>query len=351
MPAAPEHEIIAPVDLTVPGGRLNKNAIGWSRHPWHNTDRIGRGVYGWGRNKRWEYWGIVTPTHIIGVTVSSLDYASVNELWVLDRATLTPIAESVTTPLSGAVTLPGTLRGGPARARTKTLTIDIDEVDGGTGIRAVTPRVSVDLVALRPADHEALSVVVPWSYRLFQYTVKDVALRVRGSVTVDGVSVEVSAADSWAVLDHGRGRWPYNMTWNWGAGAGVVNGQVIGLQLGGKWTDGSGSTENAIVVDGRLHKISEELEWDYDPTDFLSPWAIRGGGVNVIFTPFYDRVASRNAFVVSSNTHQCFGRYSGTITVTDTGADAHAEDGVDTEPFVVRVDGLVGWAEHVQNRW
>ena len=23
---------------------------------------------GWGRNKRWEYWGVVTPTHILGVT-------------------------------------------------------------------------------------------------------------------------------------------------------------------------------------------------------------------------------------------------------------------------------------------
>lgn len=351
MSSVPEHEIIAPVDLTVPGGRLNKHAIGWSRHLWHNTDRIGRGFYGWGRNKRWEYWGIVTPTHIIGVTVSALDYASVNELWVLDRNTLTPIQESVITPLSRAVTLPGTLRGGPATARTKTLTIDIDEVDGGTSIRAVSPRVSVDLVALRPAQHEALGVVVPWSYRLFQYTVKDVALQVRGSITVDGVTHDISDANSWGVLDHGRGRWPYRMTWNWGAGSGVVNGHVIGLQLGGKWTDGTGSTENAIVLDGRLHKISEDLEWDYDPTDFLAPWAIRGNGVNVIFTPFYERVASSNAYVISSNTHQCFGHYSGTVTVTDTGADTHTEDGVDVEPIVVSVDGLVGWAEHVQNRW
>lgn len=332
-----EHEIIAPVDLCLSGGKLNRDAIGWSRYPWHNTDRIGRGWYGWGRNKRWEYWGFVTPTHLIGVTVSSLDYASVNQVWVLDRSTLTEIDETSISPLSGAVTLPGTLRGGPATARTKTLSIDIDEVEGGTSIQATTDRVLINLVAERGSDHEALGVVVPWSYRLFQYTVKDVALRVHGTIRVDGVEFEIPRAESWAVLDHGRGRWPYRMTWNWGAGSGVVDGHVIGLQIGGKWTDGSGSTENSIVIDGTLHKISAELEWEYDLENLMAPWRMVGEGVDVSFTPFYQRSAASNAVVIASKTEQCFGHYAGTVTLSD-----------DT---TVSVDGLVGWAEHVENRW
>ncbi|XTZ13159.1 hypothetical protein ACQSSU_16520 [Micromonospora echinospora] len=48
------------------------------------------------------------------------------------------------------------------------------------------------------------------------------------------------------MLDHGRGKRPYAMTWNWAAGAGP--GRAI--QLGGAGTDGTGSTENALVVDG-----------------------------------------------------------------------------------------------------
>ncbi|NYJ20973.1 DUF2804 domain-containing protein [Glaciibacter psychrotolerans] len=332
-----EHEIIAPVDLCLPGGKLNRDAIGWTSYPWHNTDRIGRGWYGWGRNKRWEYWGFITPTHLIGITVSSIDYASVNAVWVLDRSTLTGIDETSVTPFSGAVTLPGTLRGGPATARTKTLDIDIDEVDGGTSIQAKTDRVTINLVTERDAEHQALGVVVPWTYRLFQYTVKDVALRVRGTITVDGQEFEVPRAESWAVLDHGRGRWPYRMTWNWGAGCGVVDGRVVGLQIGGKWTDGSGSTENSIVINGTLHKISAELDWQYDQSNYMAPWRMTGDGVDVTFTPYYERVAQTNAFVVSSNTHQCFGHYSGSVTLTD--------------GTVLSVDGLEGWAEHVQNRW
>ncbi|MFT2817367.1 DUF2804 domain-containing protein [Leifsonia sp. A12D58] len=332
-----EHEIIAPVDLSLGSGRLNKIAVGWSRHRWHNTDQIGRGMFGWGRNKRWEYWGIVTPTHLIGITASTLDYATLAELWVYDRATGVEIDRVVLGPLSRGVHLPGTLRSGPATVRNKDLSIDIEEVDGGTHLRAKTDRVSLDLIAHRPRNHEALGVVVPWSWRLFQYTVKDVALRVDGNITVDGTEYDVPLMESWAVLDHGRGRWPYSMTWNWGAGSGEIDGQVIGLQLGGKWTDGTGSTENSIVIDGTLHKISEELDWEYDQTDFMKPWRIIGERVDVTFTPFYERAAETNAVIIASKTRQCFGHYAGTVTLGD--------------GTVVTVDGLIGWAEHVENRW
>lgn len=47
----------------------------------------------------------------------------------------------------------------------------------------------------------------------------------------------------------------------------------MGLQLGGKWTVGTGMTENALCVDGRLTKIGEELDWGY--SDFLGPWTVR----------------------------------------------------------------------------
>ena len=39
------------------------------------------------------------------------------------------------------------------------------------------------------------------------------------------------------------------------------------MQVGARWTDGTGSTENALVVDSRVHKVSEELAWEYDMSD------------------------------------------------------------------------------------
>ena len=78
-----ERELTEPVSLTLPRGDFNPAAAGWARQPIVDTTGIGRG---WGRNKRWEYWGVITPTHLIGLTISHIDYAAVHELWVLDRA-------------------------------------------------------------------------------------------------------------------------------------------------------------------------------------------------------------------------------------------------------------------------
>ncbi|MEK8226076.1 DUF2804 family protein [Oerskovia sp. M15] len=61
---------------------------------------------GWGRTKRWEYWGVVTPTHVIGVVASSIDYAGVHGLYVLDRATGEETATDVVVPLARVSSCP-----------------------------------------------------------------------------------------------------------------------------------------------------------------------------------------------------------------------------------------------------
>lgn len=332
-----ERELHEQVALCLPNGRLNPDALGWSRRPLHDTSGIGRGLHGWGRNKRWEYWCVTTPTHIIALTVSALDYAALHELWLLDRETLTEIDRVAIAPLNGSVTLPGSFAGGPAVARTKHLTIDIDEVDGGTRLRAQTPRVRLDVLAERPAGHEAMGVAAAWNARLLQYSIKDVARPAEGSVRIDGVEHPVPAGQSWAVLDHGRGRWPYRVSWNWGAGSGTVDGRRIGIQLGGEWLPKRGPTEHSFSVDGRVNKLSGVLHWHFDRDDYLAPWRITGERADLTFTPFYDRHATSNFLLIASSTHQCFGHYSGWM--------------IDDRGSRVPVDGVLGWAEDVRNRW
>ncbi|AQP47880.1 hypothetical protein BW730_10635 [Tessaracoccus aquimaris] len=332
-----ECEITSPVSLTLPDGRLNPASTGWTRTPLIRTDGIGRGRLGAGRNKRWEYWAVMTPSHVIALVTSDIDYAAVHGIWVLDRATGQAVAHDAIGVLGGSVDLPGTLGEGPVRTSTRAVKIAIDEVDGGTRLRARGPRVEVDIVAHRPEGHECLGVVVPWSETRFQYTVKDVARPATGWVAIDGTRHDLPAEGAWATLDHGRGRWPYDVTWNWGAGAGVVDGRVVGLQVGGKWTDATGSTENSLVVDGRLTKISEELVWEYDQEDWMSPWRVRGAGIDATMKPFHLKQSVTDLKVFSSDTNQCFGTWRGRV------RDEHGT--------WVSIDGIEGWAEHVHNRW
>ena len=68
-----EREITSPVSLTQPNGRLDRDAVGWTRTSLITTDGIGRGWRGRGRNKRWEYWGVTTPTHVVALVLSDID--------------------------------------------------------------------------------------------------------------------------------------------------------------------------------------------------------------------------------------------------------------------------------------
>ncbi|MEP9363201.1 DUF2804 domain-containing protein [Nocardioides sp. CN2-186] len=314
-----EREITGATDLCLPNGRLNPEAVGWSRRPLHRAN-----LRGWGRAKRWEYWGVVTPRFCIGLVVSTLDYAGVCSLWVLDRQTGDIWEAEAVPPLGRGVTLPASY-GGVARVAARHLTIEVSD----TRLRASAPGVEVDLDVA--AGGECLGVVVPWSSRRFQHTVKDVSRPVTGTLVLDDVPYDV--AEGWAVLDHGRGKWPYAVTWNWAAGSGPGRG----ITLGGRWTDGTGITENGLLVDGRLHKIDDELVWDYDRDDWLRPWRIHGPRVDATFTPWHEKVSRTNLVVLAGETHQCFGDWRGW---------ASTDDGER-----VPLDGLVGWAEEARNRW
>lgn len=328
-----ERELTEPVTLCLPNGSLNREAVGWSRHPLHDTSGIGRGIRDRGRNKRWEYWAILSSTHIVSLTVSSLDFAGVHGFWVHDRRT----GETIDRGRVGGpwtATLPGSLGEGPASARMRGLEISITEEAGGTRLRASAEGLDVDVFAELPAAHESLAVVVPWTDRRFQYTVKDVTRPARGHVTVNGEKTEL--ADAWAVLDHGRGRWFHDVRWNWGAAVGHTDGHLLGMQFGARWTEGTGMTENALMLDGRVTKVSEQLVWEYDLERPLEPWRIRGTDIDVTLTPEYDHASRTNLGIIGTRGDQVFGVFDGWVRV-------------DGERIEVRE--LFGFAEDVANRW
>ena len=325
-------EITEPVDLCDPRGRLNPDAVGWTRHPLHRANLRGRG-----RNKRWEYWAVAAPTHVLAVTVSDLDYAGLHAVYVL-LPDGTEVARTELVPL-GRVGLPTASGVGPVSVRVKDLAIDIRPDGHGARLLIESERVTADVRIERPEGHESLGVVVPWSARRFQYTVKENTLPATGHVTVDGSTLPFGE-DTWATLDHGRGRWPYRVSWNWGSGSGLVDGRIVGIQVGGRWTTGTGSTENALCVDGRIHYLADELAWTYDRRNWMHPWRISTPGthdVDLAFSPLHVRADSTSLGVLANDTHQVFGTWSGTMT-DETGGR-------------VRVDGIRGWAEEVVNRW
>ena len=333
-----EREITEPIDLCLPSGRLDPAAIGWTRTPRHRAN-----LRGWGRTKRWEYWCVQAPGVVLALTASSIDYLALHTVWVcgLDPAGGgEEIDRTAIVPLPRGLRLPDRSGGGDVAVAARGLAVSVSAFDDGVRLRARTDRVEADVRVRRPGGHESLGVVIPWSERRFQYTLKDNTLPAEGWVRIDGREHRFEPGEAWAVLDHGRGRWPYSTTWNWGSGSGTTDGRTIGLQLGGKWTAGTGMTENALCIDGRLHKVGEELRWEYDRDDWTAPWRVTAtatGRLDLTLRPSFERKARTEVVAISTEVHQCFGVWEGEV-VTDDGER-------------LRVDGLRGFAEEARMRW
>ena len=119
-------------------------------------------------------------------------------------------------------------------------------------------------------------------------------LEARGAARATARSAPATAATastrgtSFAVQDWGRGIWPYRSFWNWGVATGYAGDVLLGVNVGAKWTTGTGSNENGILCDGRLHKLMEDLRWEYDPADWRKPWRVvaeHSGALDLVLEP------------------------------------------------------------------
>ena len=343
---ATEREIVAPVDLCDARGRLNPAARGWARQPMLNANLRGR----WGRKKRWDYWAVITDELVVSCVNAHIDYAGLANVWVMEHATGAQTTAGMLAPFGRGIGLPAQVCTGVQSVTHKALQLRIEETADATRLVATAPKgkgalagaIHFDLRGAKPTGHESLNVLIPWSDRTFQFTSKQNTRPVTGTVQVGDREWAVGPEhDAWGVQDLGRGIWPYSNRWNWAAASGhAADGRTVGLQFGGKWTVGTGATENALCIDGRLTKISDELEWSYDWADPMAPWRVRTPGsdqVDATLTPTFDRYDVTDLKVLRMEVHQCFGTWAGRVV---------GDDGVPVE-----FDGVRGFAEEARNKW
>src|SRR3990172_1481668 len=252
--------------------------------------------------------------------------------------------KTVAVPFGRGCDLPATVRGDVVFNH-RNMSLRFAEKGDQTALHVESPSfggsaLSADFLVERPAGHETLNVVIPWSEDRFHFTSKQNCLPASGAVRLGGDAFEFAPGNAFACLDYGRGVWRYGTSWNWGSLSGTQGGRTIGLNLGGTWTDGTGLTENAILIDGRISKVAADVRFLYDRSDFMKPWQMKTeppGQIDLRFDPIFERVATTNLLLLRSNVHQMFGRYSGTIV---------PDDGV-----AIEIEGLLGWVEQHEARW
>jgi hypothetical protein len=346
-PTTTEPELTDPVELCdASGRRLQPAARGWSRRPLHTANLRG----GWGRTKRWDYWAVLADDLAVSITYADVDYLGIAAVWWADLAAGVSGGREVVVPLARSLDLPDLPGSRALTYRGRDLELELADELGGTRLRASwrerdDRRGRLEAFVELPPGHGSVNVVIPWSDRRFQYTSKHQARPAHGELVVGdrtwAIGDRHGGPSAWGVLDVGRGRWPYRTRWNWGGGAGpsADGGHVVGIQLGGRWTVGTGATENGVIVDGQVVKLGAELTWTYDWDAPLAPWRVHdpAGALDLTLAPRYDRHARTSALVIATEVHQVFGRWNGRVP---------APDGT-----VLEVVDVLGFAEESRSRW
>lgn len=334
-----EREITSRTRIATKRGRINHDAVGFARIPLFDGT-----IPSFGRRKRWEYWCVTSRTHALSITYADLDVVRLASAWFVDLETDERIEVSLPLPPLVGTKLAPTVAGGDVVVDAGLFSFAIREQPNATRLetsfRTPMHRLDAEVVVAKPEGHESLNVVVPFDDERFQLTSKHVARPARGLVVVDGrVHRFDDRNESFGALDFGRGIFPAHTTWNWSAAAGVVGDRVVGWNLGGKWTDGTGVTENGVFVDGRLHKLGADVRFEYDRAHPARTWRIASscGCVDLELSPKHVKQVDALGAKLGAKLDLAFGTFRGRL---------YTEEGE-----AIEVRETVGWAEDFEARW
>lgn len=333
-----ERELTSAVDLCDARGRLNPAAVGFSRRPLVRANLTGH----WPRKKRWNFWNWIGPDFVFSVTLADIDLASFCSFTLTDfrdgthwsggsygRPGRFPMPENVEASVGfegAGIAYENRLDGDDLAVRFRGRASDGTELAAGFAVR-------------RPPAHESLNVVVPWTPKRFQCNSKHAALPCEGEVRAGTRRYAMDPRACFAVQDWGRGIWPHRSCWNWGVATGWAGDVLLGVNFGARWTTGTGANENGILWNGRLHKVMEDLCWEYDPVRWRRPWRVvapHSGAIDLVLEPVVAHTPRVSLGVVRTGGVCAFGRWRGVVRA---------------EGRELAVDGLIGWAEEFAHRW
>ena len=340
--------------LLTPGRLLDENGrlaqAGYATSPVRTYDRSAIRASRL-RIKEWDYYLVYNGAFGVALTLADNGYMGLLSVSFLDfenRAEHT-VSRMFPFPL-GQTRMPASAARGDVRKTLKNAVLAFTHEGGARRLRVQLDRFqngkpfACDLLLTEePRDSMVIATPFPDRPTAFYYNQKIVGMRAEGTVACNGQVHAFHAADSFGLLDWGRGVWPYENTWYWGAAQGLVEGRVVGFNIGYGFGDVSAASENMLFVDGVAHKL-DRLTF-HIPTgadgreDYLKPWTFTScdGRFEMDFHPILDRAARMQAGFLCSDQHQVFGHFTGRALLDD-GTELYLKD-------------FLGFAEKVYNKW
>lgn len=329
-------------------GRLCEAGYGTSLVREYRRDRARGGPF---RTKEWDYYLVYNGRFGLALTIADNSYMGLISASFLDFENA---REKTVSPMfffpAGNTRFPANSAAGDVSRHVKDAYCVFLHENGGRRLKAAIPNfdggepLTAD-VFLSGEPQDSMVIATPFAEKptAFYYNQKIVGMRAEGRVSYRGAEYRFDKADSFGMLDWGRGVWTYDNTWYWSAGHGLIDGRVVGFNLGYGFGDTSAASENMLFVGGKAHKLDRvEFHIPRDASgrdDYLSEWAITSsdGRFMATFSPLLDRAACTKVGPLLSDQHQVFGYMDGAIRL----------DGGET----IELNHFLAMAEKVRNKW
>ena len=213
-----QKEITAPLPLLDAEGNLNQAGYAKSLLPVYRRNHVRASKL---RLKEWDYYLVNNGRFALALTVADNGYMGMDSVSLLDFETG---LNQTTSPMSllplGKIGLPESSRRGDTVHSGKGYALRFENPGGGTRVLSVHmerfgPAGALDgRVTLFDEPPESMVICTPFpKARHFYFNQKINCLRARGEVRYGGRTYVFDPADSFGVLDWGRGVWTYHNTW------------------------------------------------------------------------------------------------------------------------------------------
>lgn len=338
-----QREFTTAVPLLDESGELS--AWGWARRANMEYNRSAIPKARHSRIKEWEHYTIMSPEFTVGVTIVQLGTLVISSAELIDYREQS--AKS-TMFMSGSPADRSVLPADPygeTRQEQKGNFMSMAYADGKRRIdfrfaeTKNAPAMEGTIELQDDPTGDSVAITRPFADEgQFFYENKIFGMPATGSVTVAGQSYTLPVGNSWAIFDWGRGIWPPASQWFWGQAAGRVGPRQVAINLGHGYGDDSRGTCNAILVDGKLHKL-DIVDCEFDADDRMKPWQFTSndGRLTLSFQPTYQQHSKQDLGFARAELYKIHGLYTG-ILVLDDGTKLEVKD-------------LLGFAEHMEQRW
>lgn len=308
----------------------------------YNREQISAGPFSL---KEWDFYQIISGNQVLQLTIGHVSYVASFSVMLFDIQTGEKKSFSRMKPLPmRRIGMPRNpenpnvfeVQGKGYKMRFETRNSErrlvVQAEDKKLGL------IDIDLILHNDPENEKLVIATPFFKRnQFYLNYKENYYGVSGRVAFGDMSMSPGIQDT-ALMDWGRGVWPFKHEWFWGNGTGFADGGRFGFNIGWGFGDLQYATENMFFWNGKAYKL-DRLDVERDEHDYMKPWhfADSAGLFDFTMTPIYDRYTENNMLVINTHCHQIFGRYNGTAVLPD--------------GKIIKVKDLVAFCEHAENRW